>query len=83
MSGNDDERVATVEIEANGRWMWRGEATMKESEYARLRAMWESGDHKERLKADQHIVGLYMDTRNLDIDDYDVEVDEFNQVDEE
>ena len=78
-----DEEVVTVEIEANGRWTCRGEATMKKSEYERLRADWEGSDHKARLKADQHIVGLYMDPRNIDIDDYDVEVDQFDIVDEE
>lgn len=71
--------TVTVHISATGHWSWQQEVQMDREEYESYKHRWETRDGR----LDSDLTGIYMDWRDVDIEDYGIEVEDFYLVDEE
>ena len=69
----------TVCISAAGHWSWQQEVQMDREEYEAYKHRWETRDGR----LDAELLDLCMDWRDVEIDDYGADVEDFYLVDEE
>ena len=69
-----------VQIQATGSWSWFTQVDMPRAEYEEYVARMDSDDRRERRRADSDVVGLYLHMRDIEIDDHQIDLEEFALV---